>query len=106
MSVRAPLCGENVFVSVSCETFRTSCRKTFSRGDLDVMCYNRTGLGCNFGPRRMNDVEEERKQEKVEFDWVDVLAFIIAAYQVIFPFLLGFVGVILVIYLFLYLWAR
>jgi len=51
------------------------------------------------------EMADEEKKEKVRFDWTDVLAFTIAAYQVIFPFLLGFVGIILVLYLLLYLWA-
>jgi len=55
--------------------------------------------------QRMSTVEEERSPEKIEFDWLDVVAFIIAAYQVLFPFLLGFLAVILFIYLVLYLWA-
>ena len=49
--------------------------------------------------------ENEDQRKRLKLDWLDVLAFIIAAYQVIFPFLLGFVGIILLLYLILYLWA-
>ena len=50
-------------------------------------------------------LDGQQAQEENDFDWIDVLAFIIAAYQVLFPFLLGFIGIILVLYLLLYLWA-
>ena len=53
--------------------------------------------------------EEMETQEvytkKAEFGWLDVLAFTIAAYQVIFPFLFGLFGIVLVIYLVLRLLA-
>lgn len=53
--------------------------------------------------------EEMETQEvytkKAEFGWLDVLAFTIAAYQVIFPFLFGLFGIVLVIYLILRLLA-
>ncbi len=47
----------------------------------------------------------ETKPKKNEFGWLDVLAFTIAAYQVILPILFMFFGVVLGIYLLLWLWA-
>jgi hypothetical protein len=56
--------------------------------------------------RRDRDDEKEEKREEVKFDWVDVLAFTIAAFEIILPILAAFIGVVLLVYLLLRLLAR
>lgn len=50
-------------------------------------------------------VSGDREPERPEFDFIDILAFIIAAFQILLPILLGFVGIVLVLYLILRLLA-
>jgi hypothetical protein len=55
---------------------------------------------------RPDDDEQTEKKEEMKFDWLDILAFTIAAFEIILPMIVAFVGIILVIYLILKLLAR
>jgi len=56
--------------------------------------------------RGLGDREEGERQEEVKFDWLDILAFTIATFEIILPMLVAFVGIILLIYLVLRFLAR
>jgi len=49
---------------------------------------------------------ENGQNEKIEFDWTDILAFIIAFFQVLFPYVVGTVGSFLLVAFLLKLWMR
>lgn len=49
---------------------------------------------------------ENSQTEKIEFDWTDVLAFIIAFFQVLFPYVVVVVGSYFLIALLLSLWMK
>ncbi len=50
--------------------------------------------------------EDGERQEEIKFDWLDILAFTIATFEIILPMLVAFVGIILLIYLVLRFLAR
>ena len=52
------------------------------------------------------DEEQGEKKEEIKFDWLDILAFTIATFEIILPMIVAFVGIILVIYLVLKFLAR
>jgi len=49
---------------------------------------------------------EGDQNEKIEFDWTDIMALIIAFFQVLFPYVVGIVGSYLVVAFLLNLWMR
>ncbi|QUH20986.1 hypothetical protein [Alkaliphilus sp. B6464] len=49
---------------------------------------------------------ENGQNEKIEFDWTDILAFIIAFFQVLFPYVVGTVGSFLLVAFLLNLWMK
>lgn len=53
-----------------------------------------------------NNYIGQTQNEDIVFDWKDILAFIIAFFQVIFPYVLGLVGSFLVVAFLLSLWLK
>lgn len=49
---------------------------------------------------------EDGQNEKIEFDWKDILAFIIAFFQVLFPYVVGVVGSYLIVAFLLSIWMK
>ena len=49
---------------------------------------------------------EGGQNEKIDFGWTDILAFIIAFFQVLFPYVVGVVGSFLVVAFILNLWMK
>lgn len=60
----------------------------------------------NYVYRTRSSKNAGSEEEPTQFSWTDVLAFTIAAYQIFFPILLVFAGVVGLIYLLLVLLAR
>lgn len=56
----------------------------------------------NEGPK----YSENGLEDDLVFDWTDILAFIIAAFQVLFPYVVGVVGSYLVVVFLLSLWIK
>lgn len=53
------------------------------------------------------DVDDENVQkDDHKFDFIDIVAFTIAAFEIIMPILVAFMGVVLFVYLMLRLFAR
>lgn len=72
-----------------------------------------------FGRRQHHKEEEPRRRardhgtagdgesdDRIVFSWMDVLAFTIAAYQVLFPFLLAILATGGILYFLFWLWTR
>jgi len=53
-----------------------------------------------------DDPGQGEQKEEVKFDWLDILAFTIATFEIILPMIVAFVGIILLIYLVLRLLAH
>ncbi|MDI9502873.1 MAG: hypothetical protein GX291_04280 [Tissierellia bacterium] len=51
-------------------------------------------------------VDEMNEEEPFEFDRIDVIAMIIAGYQVIMPFVLAGAGIMFLSYLLFWVWLR
>lgn len=49
---------------------------------------------------------ESPQGEKIDFDWTDILAFIIAFFQVLFPYVVGVVGSYFIVAILLNLWLK
>jgi len=49
---------------------------------------------------------EDGQKEKIEFDWTDILAFIIAFFQVLFPYVIGMIGAFFIVAFLLGLWMK
>jgi len=57
-------------------------------------------------PQNPKEYLENCQDEKIEFDRTDILAFIIAFFQVLFPYVLAVMGSYLVLAFILNLWMR
>jgi len=53
-----------------------------------------------------DDDLEKTEEEQPKFDFIDIVAFTIAAFEIILPILAAFIGVVLFVYLLLRLLAR
>jgi len=49
---------------------------------------------------------EDAQNEKIEFDWTDIFAFIIAFFQVLFPYVIGMIGSFFIVAFLLSLWMK
>lgn len=54
----------------------------------------------------LTDPDEDEEDKPPKFGFMDIAAFTIAAYQIVFPILFALIGVVLLIYLVLRLIAR
>lgn len=62
-----------------------------------------------FRKKRQNEgvkYSENGLEDDIEFDWTDILAFIIATFQVLFPYVIGVIGSYLVVVFLLSLWIK
>lgn len=71
------------------------------RGPLRVLRGGKAGPRAGAPPT----AEPGGQEAPHDFDWLDVLALTIAAFQVILPVLAAFAGVVLALYLLLRWWA-
>ncbi|MFO7172263.1 MAG: hypothetical protein DIU70_004725 [Bacillota bacterium] len=64
---------------------------------------SRTGVRPASDPAGGPGEEPEEAEPRPHFTWLDILAMIIAAYQIIFPIVFLFIGVMVLVY-FLFRW--